>query len=303
MRTVRTFGTAALLGVLALAGCGSSSSSNSSSTAHPARAVTVHAANGTVTIPAPPKRIVSLSPTTTEMLFAIGAGRQVTAVDDQSDYPANAPRTKLSGYKPNAEAVIGYRPDLVVVSDNTGGIVASLTKVKIPVLVEPAATNLNDSYTELAGLGTATGHSAQATQVSNGMRTRIAALVAGVPKKTGVTYFYELSPDLFTATSKTFIGQLFTMFGLTNIADKADAQGSGYPKISAEYLLKADPRYVFLADTLCCRQSVTTVAKRPGWAAMAAVRQAGVVPLNDDIASRWGPRVVDLVQAIANAMR
>jgi iron complex transport system substrate-binding protein len=300
MRTVHVFGAAALLSVLALTGCGSSSSS---SAPHSAQAVTVHAANGTVTIPAPPKRIVSLSPTTTEMLFAIGAGRQVTAVDDQSDYPASAPRTKLSGYKPNAEAVIGYRPDLVVVSDDIGGIVASLEKVKIPVLVEPAATKLDDSYTELAGLGAATGHSAQATQVASGMRTRIAALVAGVPKKTGQTYYYELTPDLFTATSKTFIGQLFGMFGLTNIADKADAQGGGYPKISAEYLLKTNPRYVFLADTLCCQQSVATVAKRPGWSTLAAVKQSGVVPLNDDIASRWGPRVVDLVQAIANAMR
>lgn len=303
MRTVNAVGTAVLVGVLALAGCGSSSSSSSSSGAGSAKAVTVHAANGLVTIPAPPKRIVSLSPTATEMLFAIGAGRQVTAVDDQSNYPANAPKTKLSGYTPNAEAVIGYRPDLVVVSNNVAGIVASLNKVKIPVLVEPAATKLDDSYAELAGLGTATGHSAQAAQVAGGMRTHIAALVAGVPKKAALTYYYELTPDLYTVTSQTFIGQLFAMFGLSNIADKAGAQAGGYPKISAEFLLKADPRYVFLADTVCCQQSTATVAKRPGWSTLAAVKQSGVIPLNDDVASRWGPRVVDLVQAIANAIR
>src|SRR5437763_15429992 len=101
--------------------------------------VTVTAANGKVTIRHRPRRIISLSPTATEDLFAIGAGRQVIAVDDQSNYPAKAPRTKLSGYTPNPEAVAGYKPDLGVASTNANGLVRALPRLHIAVLRQAAA--------------------------------------------------------------------------------------------------------------------------------------------------------------------
>src|SRR5437868_1088672 len=126
--------------------------------------VTVHAANGQVQVKVRPTRIVSLSPTATEDLFAVGAGAQVVAVDDQSSYPAKAPRTKLSGYTPNAEAIAGYNPDLVVVS-NDGGLVSSLQKLGLTVLLEPAAANLPQAYDEIRQLGAATGHDETSTGV------------------------------------------------------------------------------------------------------------------------------------------
>ena len=115
---------------------------------------------------------MSLSPTATEDLFAVGAGKQVIAVDDQSNYPANAPMTKLSGYTPNAEAVAGYQPDLVVVSFDANHIVEALGKLKIPVLVEPTAPTLAQAYAQIEQLGKATGHTAKAAAVVARMKTQ-----------------------------------------------------------------------------------------------------------------------------------
>jgi iron complex transport system substrate-binding protein len=265
--------------------------------------MTVTAANGKVTIPARPKRIISLSPANTEMLYAVGAGSQVSAVDDQSNYPASAPRTKLSGFKPNVEAITAKSPDLVVLSDDMNGIVKALTKVKIPVIESPAATKLSDSYTEMQTLGTATGHTDQARKAVATMKKGIADAVAGVKKPAKpLTYYHELDPSFHSATSKTFIGQVYGLFGLRDIADKAKEQAGGYPKLSAEYVAEADPNLIFLADTKCCGQSAATVGKRPGFEKLSAVRDGNVVALDDDIASRWGPRVVNLVQQVGEAV-
>src|SRR5216684_1221197 len=131
--------------------------------------LTLKAANGKVTIAHRPSRIISLSATATEDLFAVGAGKQVVAVDSYSTYPANAPRTKLSGFTPNVEAIAKYRPDLVVVSDDMHNIVAQLGKLHVPVLVESAAVNLNGVYAQIEQLAQATGHVAGAKQVVAGM--------------------------------------------------------------------------------------------------------------------------------------
>ncbi|HEV2087688.1 MAG TPA: ABC transporter substrate-binding protein, partial [Cryptosporangiaceae bacterium] len=220
---------ASLLGALVLTGCGQTTSTPSPQNTDQAYPATVQAGNGTVTIPAAPKKIVSLSPTATEMLYAIGAGKQVVAVDDQSNHPADAPKTKLSGFKPNAEAVIDYAPDLVVLSNDTDGIVKALQAVKIPVLVEPAATSLDDTYDQLADLGTATGHSDEAEKVASGMKKAIADTVAATPKPAKpLSYYHELDNTFYSATSKTFVGSVYSLFGLRNIADPADKQGGGY---------------------------------------------------------------------------
>jgi iron complex transport system substrate-binding protein len=247
-----------------------------------------------------PSTIVSLSPTATEMLFAIGAGKQVEAVDDQSDYPTRAPRTDLSGLNPNVEAIASYRPDLVVLSDNT--VEDALKQLDIRVLVQPAAEKLNDSYAQIRALGKATGHQAQANRVIDRMKSRIDELKADVPDRSKKpTAYYELDDMYFSVTSKTFIGQVMSLAGLANIADKAEGASSGYPQLSAEYIISASPDYILLADTECCGQSAETVAARPGWSEITAVRDGQVVPLEDDIASRWGPRVVDLLRTIVRA--
>jgi ABC-type Fe3+-hydroxamate transport system substrate-binding protein len=299
-----------MIGVMSLAaGCGSDGGNggeNGGRRAEGGAAVTVQAANGKVTIPATPKRIVSLSPTHTETLFAIGAGPQVVAVDEYSTHPANAPKTKLSGFKPNAEAIIAYRPDLVVLSDDMDGIVKALAKVKIPVLLEPSATSLDEAYDEIMDLGTATGHAGQAAKVTGDMRSNIQRTVAatsGNGGRRGLSYYHELDSQLHTVTSKTFIGQVYGLFALENVADKVPDAASGYPQLSREYLVKSDPDLVFLADTKCCGQNAATLAKRPGWHDLTAVQNGGVIELDDDIASRWGPRLPEFVQAIGNAVQ
>jgi len=266
--------------------------------------VTIHAANGDVVVKSRPERIVSLSPTGTEDLFAVGAGAQVIAVDNDSDYPKNAPHSTLSGYTPNVEAIAGYRPDLVVVSNDIGGVVGSLEKLGVTVLLEPAAGNLAQAYDEIRQLGAATGNAQQATKVVGGMEHTLTQLLRSVPKANRhLTVYDELDPTYYSATSATFIGRVFKLFGFRNIADAADTTHTGYPQLSAEYILSANPAIVVLADTVCCGQDAATVAARPGWSNLSAVKHHRVVAVDDDIASRWGPRIVDFARAIAAVAR
>ena len=265
--------------------------------------VSVRAANGEVHIVKRPDRIVSLSPTATEMLFAIGAGDQVLAVDEQSNYPPQAPMTKLSGYQPNVEAVAKYSPDLTVISDNPGDFAKSLGELSIPVMLEPAAENLDDTYAQIEQLGAATGHAAEAGQLVASMKSDIQRLVASAPKfDHPPTYYHELDQTYYTATSSTFIGQIYGLLGLRSIADEAKGGAPGYPQLSAEFIIKADPDIIFLVDTKCCGQSAATVAKRPGWDRITAVKDGAVVGLDDDVASRWGPRVVEFLQVVGEAL-
>jgi iron complex transport system substrate-binding protein len=165
----------------------------------------------------------------------------------------------------------------------------------------PAATTLTDTDAELTALGEATGHAGQAA-------TQVTAITAGIAKAVAsvhhsgpdLTYYYELDQTYYSVTSSTFIGSVLGMFGLKSVADPAaKASDGGYPQLSAEYIIKADPDFVFLADSGCCGQNPAVVAARPGWARLRAVTGHHVVVLNDDIASRWGPRIVDLAQAVA----
>ncbi|MGH2710046.1 MAG: ABC transporter substrate-binding protein [Actinomycetota bacterium] len=266
--------------------------------------VTVEAANGRVEIAVRPEGIVSLSATATEMLFAIGAGDQVTAVDDNSNYPSEAPTTELSAYEPNVEAIAGYDPDLVVISDDIGDLVASLEALEIPVIVQPAAVTLDDTYEQIDELGDATGKSEEAEALAGGIRSDLEAAIASIPDLDNPpTYYHELDPTFFTATSVTFIGEVYSLLGLRNIADPADKDGSGYPQLSAEYIVKADPDLIFLADTKCCGESADSVAQRPGWDRIEAVQGGSVVELDDDIASRWGPRIVEFLEVVASAVQ
>jgi iron complex transport system substrate-binding protein len=251
-----------------------------------------------------PERIVSLSPTATEMLFAIGAGDQVVAVDDQSDFPAEVPTTDLSAYEPNVEAIAAYEPDLVVISGGPDDLESGLEAIGADVLTLPAAVTLADTYDQIDQLGEVTGHVDEAAEVVAGIQADIEELTAEVPDRTeSPTYYHELDDTLFSVTSQTFIGQIYELAGLANVADPADADGAlgGYPQLSAEYLVAADPDFIFLADTECCAQDLATVAARPGFAGLTAVTEGRVVELSDDVASRWGPRVVDFLRAIVDA--
>jgi iron complex transport system substrate-binding protein len=304
-RRIRAIAILAVVAFVAV-GCGSDSnpgaqpSPGDQATGFP---VTVKAGNGNLTIDERPERIVSLSPTATEMLFAIGAGEQVAAVDEFSYYPPEAPTTKLSGTEPNIEAIARYEPDLVVASDDVGDLESSLGALDIPLLVAPAAQELDDSYGQIEQLGAATGNVANAADVVATMRSEIDELVKSVPDfEEPPTYYHELDQTYFSVTSDTFIGHVYGLVGLRNIADKAKGAGSQYPQLSAEFIVKADPNIILLADTKCCDQSAATVSKRPGWGEIDAVRNNAIVELDDDIASRWGPRIVDYLRVVVEAV-
>jgi iron complex transport system substrate-binding protein len=292
---------------LFLTACGQSSSSSVESAAPTAAAasfpVTIENNGTSVVIPEQPDAIISLSPTATEILFAIEAGDQVIAVDDQSNFPAEAPISDLSGFTPNLESIVALSPDLVVVSFDVDGIVAALTTAGIPVLVQYAAATLDDTYLQIAELGTATGQSAKADELTAQMKSEIDAAIAQIPAEAaGLTYFHELDTTLYTVTSATFIGSIYSLAGLTNIADTAADAASGYPQLSPEFIVDADPAIVFLADTKCCGQTAETLAQRPGFEGLSAIASNSVVELDDDVASRWGPRTVDFVKAIVDGV-
>jgi iron complex transport system substrate-binding protein len=276
------------------------SSATSSPTKFPLK---LRTANGVVTIAKRPARIVSLSATATEDLYAVGAGKQVVAVDSYSNYPPQAPRTHLSGFTPNIEAIAKYRPDLVLIDTDANHIVRELGKVGIPVLVEPPAANLSGVYAEIAQIAEATGHAQTASRVNANIRRQVAAVVRSVPRPTTpLTVYHELDQHFYSATSHTFIGQMYKLLGLVNIADKAKGSGT-YPQLSAEYIIASNPDLIVLADTVCCGQTRATVAARPGWSGIAAVKSGEVVPVNDSIASEWGPRIVLFLKAVASAVK
>lgn len=249
------------------------------------------------------QRIVSISPTGTEMLFAIGAGDRVVAVDQFSYYPEEAPVTGLDGWNPNVEAIASYDPDLVVMH-TSADVGASLETLGIEVWAHDAPVAFEDVYAQIEQLGAVTGQTDEAAALVAGMQARIAELVAAAPDASGISYYHELDNTLYTVTSDTFIGQVYSLFGLANVADPADADGSawGYPQLSDEYLVDADPDVILLADTLCCGQNAQTVAARPGWDELTAVQAGRIVELDDDVASRWGPRLVDFIAAISEVL-
>jgi cobalamin transport system substrate-binding protein len=251
-----------------------------------------------------PHRIISLSPTVTEDLFAIGAGRRVVAVDQDSNYPRRAPRTSLSGYTPNTEAIANYHPDLVLISFNPGNFASQLRKLGIKTVMVPAANDLPQAYREILKLGSLTGHTRGAKTVVHTMQRRLETIIRSVPKsRRHLRVYHELDPTYYSATSTTFIGSIYKLFGFKDIADAADTTGSGYPQLSAEYIIAQNPQIVVLADTRCCQQTAATVGSRPGWSSIAAVQHQRVVGVNDDIASRWGPRIVQFAQAVARIAR
>jgi iron complex transport system substrate-binding protein len=326
MRTPQRLSATALVAVAAaaaLAGCSSASSSTTAAASAPTSAqasarptsilvpvfpTTLAAANGSVTIKSEPARIVSLDPTATEDLYAIGAGSQVVAVDQDSDYPPGVPVTSLSGLTPNIEAIAKYNPSLVIASQNSNGLVSGMTRLGIPVLIEPAVDTLADAYLQLEQIGQATGHANQALEVEKNMREEINDALAQVGSTyKGMTYYWELSnAPYYSASSATFIGHIMDMFGLRNIADAASKPADGgYPQLSEEYIVAARPQLIFLADNQPAdgAQTPAIVAKRPGWAGIPAVRNDHIFGLNDDVASRWGPRLPSLVIAIANALK
>lgn len=298
--------TAVLATVILLAACGSDAPA-ADDTPLVTAAVTTQAsappeASTTSTLP-PVSRIVSLSPTATEMLYAIGAGAQVLAVDDQSNYPPEVldKPHELSGYQPNVEAIAALKPDLVLIGDDTSGLSKQLDSLGLATWVGLATTSFDGMYDQIEQLGALTGHVGDAAELVSTVQTDIDAAVKAAPKPAQpLTYYHELDNTYYSVTENTFIGQVYSLFGMHSIADLQEVS-SDYPQLSAESIISANPDFIFLADG-GFGESPETVAARPGWANLEAVTNGNVVVVDADISSRWGPRIVDYIKAISAAV-
>jgi iron complex transport system substrate-binding protein len=264
-----------------------------------------------------PSCVVSLSPTASETLYAIGAGPEVQAVDTDSDYPTTGlPKKRVNGLNPSVEAIIGIcktssthpstKPDLVIISYDANDVKEKLTALGVKVVEQDAPSNVAGALRQIEQLGTLTGHVKSADKLAASIKQTINADIASVPKHRGksLTAYYELSTDFYSLTSSTFVGSLLKALGVVNVADpKNTTADAGYPQLSAEYIVSANPKMVFLADTIGGKASASSVAKRPGFSKVAAVEDHEVIGLNDDIASRWGPRLSILMNQITAAVK
>ena len=301
-----------LAGTLMFAACGADPDTSKPATTEPAVAETTAPAD--TTAPAEgdaasekkmaAERIVSLSATATEMLYALGAQDQIVAVDNFSNYPQEAAdfATKIDAFEPSVEAIAELDPTVVLLTYDPGDLQAQLETLGIKVWFGAAAATLDDSYAQITELGDLTGKATEAGALVESMKSEIESTITSMELPDApVSYYYELDNTFFSLTSNTFIGQLMSRFMLQNIADTAEA-GNDYPQLSAESIVSSNPQMIFLADTKCCEQTAETVAARAGWDVIDAVKNGNVVELDDDVASRWGPRVVDLVKVVAEAV-
>jgi iron complex transport system substrate-binding protein len=311
--------TGVLAGLLTLAACGDETEpaaeapapTTAPATTAPATApattapvATIPATTGAEQTDDFPSAIISLSPTATEMVYAIGAGDQVLAVDDFSNYPPEAAGKMqgLSGYEPNVEAIAALEPDLILTDGTNPDLLAQLDTLGIAHWEGPAAITFDDIYTQLEQLGAATGHIAEAAELVGQMQADIDAVLAGLPQlEQPLTYYHELDPTFYSVTSATFIGSVYSLVGLENIAD-AVGDSNAYPQLNAEFIVGADPDLIFLACTKYCGETPESVATRAGWGDLSAVVNGNVIPMDDDIASRWGPRVVEYLQQVGEAV-
>jgi iron complex transport system substrate-binding protein len=264
-----------------------------------------------------PTCVVSLSPAATETLYAIGAGPQVQAVDTDSDYPTTGlPAKRINALNPSVEAILGVckptatdkstKPDLVIIAYDANDVQQKLIGLGITVVDQDAPSNLAGAYDQIEQLGELTGHVKRATALVASLQASVAQDISSVPSHPGkrLTVYYELDPTYYSLTSSTFVGSILKGLGVVNIADaKNTSADAGYPQLSDEYVVSADPKLIFLADTVCCHQDAATLAQRPGFAGVAAVADHHVVNLNDDVASRWGPRLGLLVSELTAAVK
>ncbi len=251
----------------------------------------------TVTLETPPRRIASLSAGHTEILYAIGAGDQVAAVDSTSDCPQEAnDLPKVDAFTPSVEAIAELEPDLVIIFFDPGDLQSSLQGLDIPVLNLAAPESVEGVYDQVELLGQATGQVDEATDLVADMQAAIQEIRSEIGAVTDApTVFHEIDNKYFTAGPGSFIADLYDILGAENIAD---ATGQPFPQMSAEAIIEADPEVIVLADE-DAGETPDTVKGRPGWDNISAVQNGRVHIVDPDIVSRPGPRRVEALRTLA----
>ena len=249
---------------------------------------------------AAPRRIISFSPAATEILFAIGAGGQVIAVDEFSNYPPEIEALDRVRYSdPDPEAALVLDPDLVLFGTQQEGSVEQFRALDLRVMLSRAPESIDGVLADIELLGRVTGHAEQAEALTAEMRRRIAAVVDSLDDvQQGPLVFYELTDGLYTVGPDSFIGAMLTLLKARNVAEGAV---SAFPQLTSEAVIDADPAVILLADA-AFGASLETLRARPGWAGIAAVAGERVYPIDPDIASRPGPRIVEAIELIARAL-
>jgi iron complex transport system substrate-binding protein len=282
---------------LVVAACGGSTAADTTTTTTVTLTYPVEVAG--ITIPARPEQILSGSATHTEILFAMGAGGEVAAVDLWSDYPpeiGDLPR--FDAFNASVEAIADLDPDLVILTFDPG-VADGLSALGIPVLVLDAPADLDGIFAQYADIAIAIDRVNEGAALVAEMRSEIDAIVASLPQPLpDSTYYHELDPSFYSVTSDTYLGSAYGMLGLTSIADGTGE--SGYPQLSPEYVIDSDPDFVFLAHTFWSGDTPESVAERPGWESLSAVLGDRVVAVDEGLSSRWGPRLVDYLRSIAD---
>jgi len=258
----------------------------------------------TLTLEEPAGRIVSLSATHTEMLYAVGAESQIAATDLTSNYPEEAESTvKVDAFNFSIEEIAALDPDLVVLAFDFQGEIEALERVGIPsLLLEPAAT-LEEAYDQILKVGTVTGHQEEAERLIDEMSGEVESILGSAPGFVEPpSVYHEVDATLFSPNSASLPGDLYRRFGLVNIADEVpDETGSGYVQLSGEFIIESDPVIIFLGDA-AFGESADSLSARPGWSTLTALRMGHVFELDPDVSGRWGPRTVDLAVVVAEAL-
>jgi len=258
----------------------------------------------TLTVEEPPTAIVSLSPAATEIIFALGAESSLIAVDNQADFPdaAKDVAKKVDAYEPNIEAIAGLDPDLVIVANNSSGIVEKLDQLDIPVFyqdIDQDIQSVTDVFGQITLLGKVTGRGAQAETLLNGLGDRLKVIEDGVQDadaSTGPRIYHELDSTFFTVSDDTFIGDLYRILRVRNIAGSGG--GSAYPQMTQEAIIAANPSIIILADEEF-GVTVDSVKARPGWSVIEAVQTDQIFGIDPDVISRPGPRIIDALEQLA----
>ncbi len=243
-----------------------------------------------------PKRIISLSPSITEILFEIGSGNQVIAVDNLSNYPNEAPITDISAYDPNVEAISLLNPDLVILSYNIKNLKAALKKIGIETIYLPAPLNFEDILDQIDYLGLQTGNEDKAKKLISKMKNRMKTLQKLRENETATKIYHEIDPNYYSPSKFSFIGDIYQKLNYKNVADKADISNLGYPKLSPELIISENPDLIVLPGK--DNKYAEKVKLRPGWSYIEAVKKNNFLLTNNDIASRWGPRILNFASIL-----
>lgn len=303
MKTVSTVCAALLLLALLLAACAPAQAPTPAATPTSAGLTLTDGAGRQVKLSGPAMKIISLAPSNTEILYAIGAGSRVIGRDEFSDYPAEAkalPSVGGSMGKYNLEQIASLQPDLVLAASlNTPEEIKSLEDLKLTVFVVANPTTLDGLYANLAAVGSLTGQSAQAETLVASLKQRVQAVSDQAAKVTGTPkVFYELDGSdpskPWTAGPGSFITTLITMAGGVNVGSSLK---SDYAQISQEALITANPDVILLGDA-AYNVTADQVAKRPGWDGIQAVKDNKIFTFDDNLVSRPGPRLVDGLETI-----